>query len=119
MNYSGGNNIAIDPARGRFQVARRAFTSKSILEAERSEIFDKCWIYVGHESEVSVPGFFVARSVAGRDLIFNRDAKGVVHAFLDSCPQGRGKELPVHLPRLGVQRRRQVPPPAAPCRLPG
>ena len=40
MNYSGGNNIAIDPARGRFQVARRAFTSKSILEAERSEIFD-------------------------------------------------------------------------------
>lgn len=92
MNYSGGNNIAIDPARGRFQVARRAFTSKSILEAERSEIFDKCWIYVGHESEVSVPGFFVARSVAGRDLIFNRDAKGVVHAFLDSCPH-RGAKL--------------------------
>ena len=92
MKYSGGNNIAIDAERGRFQVARRAFTSESILEAERSEIFDKCWIYVGHESEMAVPGAFVARSVAGRDLIFNRDAKGVVHAFLDSCPH-RGAKL--------------------------
>jgi p-cumate 2,3-dioxygenase alpha subunit len=92
MHYTGGNNIATDPARGIFQVARRAFTSDDILEAERRQIFDKCWLYVGHESEVAAPGAFVARSVGGRDLIFNRDAKGVVHAFLDACPH-RGAKL--------------------------
>ncbi|MDB5871621.1 MAG: p-cumate dioxygenase [Ramlibacter sp.] len=92
MKYMGGNNIAIDAGRGVFQVARRAFTSEAILQAEREEIFDRCWIYLGHESEVRAPGAFVARSVAGRDVIFNRDAKGVVHAFLDSCPH-RGAKL--------------------------
>ena len=92
MNYTGGNNIATDTERGIFQVARRAFTSEVILEAERRQIFDKCWLYVGHESELPVPGAFVARSVGGRDLIFNRDAKGVVHAFLDSCPH-RGAKI--------------------------
>lgn len=92
MNYTGGNNIATDADRGIFQVARRAFTSEGILESERRQIFDKCWLYVGHESELPVPGAFVARSVGGRDVIFNRDAKGVVHAFLDSCPH-RGAKI--------------------------
>ena len=99
MKFCGGNNIAIDEARGLFQVARRAFVSEEILQTERAEIFDKCWLYLGHESELAVPGAFVSRSVGGRDLIFNRDAKGVVHAFLDSCPH-RGARL--CLERSGV-----------------
>jgi p-cumate 2,3-dioxygenase alpha subunit len=92
MRFIGGNNIGIDEARGLFRVARRAFVSHDILETERSEIFDKCWLYLGYESELSVPGAFVARSVGGRDLIFNRDLNGTVHAFLDACPH-RGARL--------------------------
>lgn len=92
MHYFGGNNIAMDTQRGVFKVARRAFTSDALLEAERREIFDKCWIYLGHESELPLPGSFVSRSVAGRDVIFNRDTKGIVHAFLDSCPH-RGAKI--------------------------
>ena len=101
MRFIGGNNIAIDEARGLFRVARRAFVSSDILEAERSEIFDKCWLYLGYDSEVSAPGAFVARSVGGRDLIFNRDMNGTVHAFLDTCPH-RGARL--CLERKGVTR---------------
>lgn len=92
MKFSGGNNIAIDEGRGLFQVARRAFVSGDILHAERAEIFDKCWLYLGHDSELGVPGAFVSRSVGGRDVIFNRDANGVVHAFLDACTH-RGVKL--------------------------
>lgn len=92
MKYCGGNNIAVDEARGLFQVARRAFTSDAVLEAERAEIFDKSWLYLGHDSEVNRPGAYVARAVGGRELIFNRDTQGVVHAFLDSCPH-RGAKL--------------------------
>ena len=99
MKYSGANNIATDESRGLFRVARRAFVSEEILEAERAEIFDKCWLYLGHDFEVAVPGAFVSRSVGGRDLIFNRDAKGAVHAFLDACTH-RGAKL--CLERSGV-----------------
>ena len=99
MKYSGANNIATDESRGLFRVARRAFVSEEILEAERAEIFDKCWLYLGHDSEVAPPGAFVSRSVGGRDLIFNRDAKGEVHAFLDACTH-RGAKL--CLERSGV-----------------
>jgi p-cumate 2,3-dioxygenase alpha subunit len=101
MKFSGGNNIATDEARGLFQVARRAFVDEDVLQAERAEIFDKCWLYLGHDSEVREPGAFVTRSVGGRDLIFNRDANGAVHAFLDSCTH-RGARL--RLERSGVAR---------------
>ncbi|MFD2500236.1 Rieske 2Fe-2S domain-containing protein [Rhizorhabdus histidinilytica] len=49
-------------------------------------IFDRCWLYIGHESELPNPNDFVRRSVGGRDLIFNRDRKGDYHAFFNSCP---------------------------------
>jgi p-cumate 2,3-dioxygenase alpha subunit len=71
---------------GTFRVARRAFTDPKVFEAERSQIFDRCWIYLGHSSEIPKKGSFVTRSVAGRNLIFNRDAAGTVHAFLNACP---------------------------------
>ena len=99
MKFVGGNNIAIDEARGRFRVARRAFVSEEILEAEREEIFSKCWLYLGYESELPEPGAFITRSVGGRDLIFNRDSSGTVHAFVNACAH-RGAKL--CLERRGV-----------------
>ena len=75
-----------DRERHLFRVSRRAFTDEAILEAERRAIFDRCWIYLGHGSEIPNNCDFVTRAVAGRELIFNRDHKGVVHAFLNTCP---------------------------------
>lgn len=78
--------LDVDTNAGTFRVSRQAFTDQQVFEAERSEIFDRCWIYLGHNSELPKKGSFVTRSVAGRNLIFNRDAEGIVHAFLNSCP---------------------------------
>ncbi|MGE0830880.1 MAG: aromatic ring-hydroxylating dioxygenase subunit alpha, partial [Hyphomonadaceae bacterium] len=75
-----------------FRLARRAYTDESILAREREAIFDRCWIYVGHGSEIPNPMDFLTRSVAGRELIFNRDRAGDVHAFLNVCPH-RGAAL--------------------------
>ena len=55
-----------DRARGVFRVARRAFTDPVILARERAAIFDQCWLYLGHATELPNPGDFVARTVAGR-----------------------------------------------------
>lgn len=69
-----------------FKVPRAAFVEPEIYEAERRRIFDKCWLYLGHESEIPNNGDYLTRSVGGRNLIFNRDGKGVVHAHLNTCP---------------------------------
>ncbi len=75
-----------DAERGIFRVARRAFTDPEVFERERTNIFDKCWLFLGHGSELKRPGTFVTRPVGGRNLIFCRDAGGTVRALLNTCP---------------------------------
>ena len=78
--------VVEDRSRHLFRVARRAFTDESVLEAERRAIFDRCWLYLGHSSEIANNCDFITRAVGGRELIFNRDRAGAVHAFLNTCP---------------------------------
>ena len=78
--------VHVDRDAGVFRVARRSFLDQAVFEAERSQIFDCCWLYVGHSSELAKNGAFVTRPVGGRNLIFNRDGTGTVRAFLNSCP---------------------------------
>ena len=84
--------ISDDDQLGLFQVARKAFTDTAILDAEYEAIFNKCWLYVGHESEVAKKGDFVRRIVAKRNIIFNRDTNGTLNAFFNTCPH-RGAEV--------------------------
>lgn len=77
---------------GLFRVARKAFTGTDVIDMEYEEIFNKCWLYVGHESEVLKKGDFVRRTIAKRNLIFNRDTDGKLNAFFNTCPH-RGAEV--------------------------
>ena len=61
-------------------------TSMSILQLERERIFDQCWLYVGHESQVQQPGDYRRRTVAGQQLFMVRGRDGQVRVFLNSCP---------------------------------
>ncbi len=78
--------IVDDRVGGIFRVNRRVFTDPEILERERREVFDRSWLYAGHESEIAKPGDFITRNVGGRPLILVRDAAGTAHAFLNTCP---------------------------------
>jgi p-cumate 2,3-dioxygenase alpha subunit len=81
-----------EPERDSFRVNRRTMTSPAIFEAERSAIFDRCWLYVGHGSEVAEPNDVRARTVGGRPLILCRDGAGEIRVFLNSCTH-RGATL--------------------------
>ncbi|MBI3044339.1 MAG: Rieske 2Fe-2S domain-containing protein [Betaproteobacteria bacterium] len=74
-----------EPEAHRFRVNRATLMDPQILELERRRIFDVCWIYVGHESEVRAPGDFRTRIVADRPVIFCRDSKSRIRVFLNTC----------------------------------
>ncbi len=74
-----------DEARGLFRVNRRIFTEPEYLEIERRRIFETCWIYAAHESELPRPGDFVSRRVAGRPVIAIRGDDGAVRVLLNTC----------------------------------
>ena len=77
--------IIDEPDRQRFRLNRSVLVEPGILEAERARIFERCWIYLGHDSEIPRPGDFATRTVAGRPVIFVRDGAGAVRAFLNTC----------------------------------
>jgi p-cumate 2,3-dioxygenase alpha subunit len=91
--------VVDDPEGSRFKVHRKVFIDEAVLQLERDIIFDHCWLYLGHTSEVATPNHFVTRKVVGRPLILTRDGDGQLRAFFNTCahrgavvcrePQGR------------------------------
>jgi p-cumate 2,3-dioxygenase alpha subunit len=77
--------IVDDPEKKQFLLDREVHVSDTVLREEMAHIFAKCWIYVGHGSELKNVNDFVTRKVAGRPVIFNRDMKGEINCFLNTC----------------------------------
>ena len=78
--------IISEPSQNKFLVPRKAFTNQAVFEREYAEIFNKCWLYLGHASELPEPGSFLTRKVARRPILFNRDRQGEFHALFNACP---------------------------------
>jgi len=78
--------VVVDEEKHIFKVNRKVFTDEVIFQKEREKIFDTCWFYLGHVSEVEKNGDFVSRKVAGRPLIFNRDSEGNLKVLFNTCP---------------------------------
>jgi p-cumate 2,3-dioxygenase alpha subunit len=75
----------VDRDRQRFRVDRRAYSDMEVFRRERDTIFRRCWLYVGHGSEIAGAGDFVTRTIGGYDLIFCRDRAGAAQAFFNAC----------------------------------
>jgi p-cumate 2,3-dioxygenase subunit alpha len=77
--------VVEDVAAGTFSVDRAALADEGVFRAEMRAIFDRCWLYVGHESEIPRPGDFRARDVGNRPLVFWHGHDGVRRVFYNSC----------------------------------
>ncbi|MDB5593920.1 MAG: hypothetical protein JWM36_881 [Hyphomicrobiales bacterium] len=77
--------VVDDPEKGVFLLDREVHVSEEVLREEMRKIFAKCWIYVGHGSELKKQGDFLTRRVAGRPVIFVRDQKGEVQCHFNTC----------------------------------
>ncbi len=102
----------------RFQVNRATLVDPQILELERRRIFDVCWIYVGHESEVRAPGRLQdphRLRPAGHLLPRQQEPGPRLPQYLPPprqhrLPRGRRQREELHLllPRLELQPRRRA-----------
>ncbi len=77
--------IEVDRDCRTFRINREAYYSQEVFEMEKALIFDKCWLYLGHRSEIPNKGDFLTRTVMGRNLIFQHSRKGELVAFYNTC----------------------------------
>jgi phenylpropionate dioxygenase-like ring-hydroxylating dioxygenase large terminal subunit len=74
----------IDPVRG--TISREAYVHPEIFEQEMEQIFQRCWLFLGHESQIPNPGDYVVSRMGTEEVIVVRDRKDKrIRAFLNSC----------------------------------
>ncbi len=71
---------------------RRIFADKDLYQQELEQVFGRCWLVIGHESQVAKPNDFVASYMGEDPILLTRDAKGKLHAFLNMC-RHRGNRI--------------------------
>ena len=55
-------------------------------------IFERLWIYIGHESQVKNPGDYYLARVGRQPMLMTRDPNGEIHVLYNRCPH-RGAQL--------------------------
>ena len=79
-------NAAIWPALDYSRVPYRLYHDAEIYEREQERIFrGKVWSFLALEAEIPNPGDFRATWVGDTPVIVNRDAEGVLKAFVNRC----------------------------------
>ncbi len=67
------------------QISRRVFTDAAVYAREKSHIFGRSWLYLGHESQLRQANDFITARAAQTPLIVARDSNGKLHASVNSC----------------------------------
>jgi len=62
------------------------FLDEEIFQLEMEKIFKRGWVYVGHESEVPLPGSFQRKRLGLVEVLLTRDQDGDVHVIQNACP---------------------------------
>lgn len=75
-----------------FTLAADLYTDPAVLDAEKTAVFARSWIFGTHVSNVAEPGAYVALEIVGQRVFIIRSADGELHAFFNVC-QHRGHSL--------------------------
>lgn len=61
------------------------YRDPQVFERELEVLFNRHWIFVGHEGEIPSPGDFRQRNMGRQPVIFLRDHEGVVRVLMNRC----------------------------------
>jgi phenylpropionate dioxygenase-like ring-hydroxylating dioxygenase large terminal subunit len=84
MHGTGGQARLDDLVRGD-RVHGRIYTDPGIFELEMKYIFEKSWLYVGHESQVPKVGDFLTVELARRPVVMARHEDGNIYVMYNRC----------------------------------
>lgn len=68
------------------------YSDPEIYALELERIYGRCWVCLGHESEIPNPGDYVLRTIGEDPWIVVRDDSGTVHVLFNSC-RHRGTQV--------------------------
>jgi phenylpropionate dioxygenase-like ring-hydroxylating dioxygenase large terminal subunit len=66
-------------------VPAAVFNDPAIHALELRRIFARCWVFIGHETELAQPGDYYVRSIGTDPFIFVRDEDGEIRVLFNSC----------------------------------
>ena len=66
-------------------VSRKAFVDQDIYDHEQEHIFKKCWLFLGHTSQIRNPGDFFTGYMGEEPVIVTRDTENLINVFVNSC----------------------------------
>ena len=74
------------------RVHRRVYTDQTIFDREIEEIFEKVWVYCGHESQITNPGDFHTLTIGRQPMIMVRRGDRGISVLYNRCPH-RGVQV--------------------------
>lgn len=80
---SNGMTKLVDTERGLLD--RAIFSSHELYELELERVFGRCWLYLGHESQIPRPNDFFTSTMGEDPIIVWRGEDGTLRAFLNVC----------------------------------
>ncbi len=67
------------------------YNNREVYELEMRRVFARCWVYIGHETEIPNPGDYASRMIGEDPFIFVRGEDGVVRVLFNSCRHRGGQ----------------------------
>ena len=67
------------------RVDRRVYSDPGIFEIELERIFNKAWIYVGHESQIPEVGDYITTRIGRRPMVMARHEDGKIYVIHNQC----------------------------------
>lgn len=80
----------VDAERGRQNA--QVYSSEEVYARELERIFGRCWLCLGHESQVANPGDYITTYMGEDSVIVTRQKDGQIGVFLNQC-RHRGVKL--------------------------
>ena len=74
------------------RVHRSVYTDQAIFDREIASIFERVWVYCGHESQVRNPGDYHTLHIGRQPMIMVRALDGAIRVLYNRCPH-RGVQL--------------------------
>ena len=74
------------------RVHKRVYTDQQIFDREMERIFERVWVYCGHQSQIPNAGDYVAVTIGRQPMVMVRNADRSIHVLHNRCAH-RGVQL--------------------------